>query len=634
MFKGKRVFISGGAGVIGTALVERLYEMGAILYVGDIKPRPENWPSEIIYRQGDLNFISKGELDISAPEYFFHLAATFERSVETYDFWDENYQHNIKLSHHLMTCLKDSISLRKVIFASSYLIYNPDLYNFSEPALKPIRLCENEHIYPRNLTGVAKLLHEIELRFLSDFSHAGFTMVAARIYRVYGKNSRDVISRWIRSLLNGETITVYNKEGMFDYIYAGDVAEGLLKLAGSQVTGIINLGREHSRRVEEVLTALKVHFPDMKFTEVEADIPYEASEADMSRFKELIGWVPKRDIEEMIPELLKYERNNLFNQKSKNTKINTLVTSVSSKVPLIKSLKKAYLKLGCDGNIIGADHNFQCIGRNFVDDFWEMPELDELPFETFLRYCNANDIKAVIPTRDGELPFFAKYKKQLQANGIDVMVSEPKVSEACLDKLLFYKKLEALGYPVIQTVKNINELDCKLYVVKECFGAGSRSLGLCLSKDEASKHAQSLQAPIFQPFVEGKEFSVDLYVDLNGKAKGVIVRARELVINGESQITSTCRNPKLEKLSINLVEELGLYGHIVLQVLIDEKEKIHIIECNSRFGGASTLSQQAGLDSFYWFLLESVGVDITNYPFLRTHKELRQIRYAEDLILE
>src|SRR5687768_16701421 len=136
-FKNKKVFISGGNGVIGNCMVKRLHEAGAILLVGDLKPRPKDWPQEIQYRQGDLNGISKAELINFSPQYYFHLAATFERSTESYEFWHENFHHNFKLSNYLMTCLKDCSELQKVIFASSYLIYNPTLYQFDEPRDKP-----------------------------------------------------------------------------------------------------------------------------------------------------------------------------------------------------------------------------------------------------------------------------------------------------------------------------------------------------------------------------------------------------------------------------------------------------------------------------------------------------------------
>jgi carbamoyl-phosphate synthase large subunit len=60
-----------------------------------------------------------------------HLAATFERSAESYEFWEENFRHNVRLSHHLMSLAKDAPSVKRVVFASSYLIYDPSLYQIS-----------------------------------------------------------------------------------------------------------------------------------------------------------------------------------------------------------------------------------------------------------------------------------------------------------------------------------------------------------------------------------------------------------------------------------------------------------------------------------------------------------------------
>jgi carbamoyl-phosphate synthase large subunit len=90
-----RVFVSGGAGVIGMELIPKLYALGATVLVGDLKPRPAAFPSAVLYRQGDLNSMTKQEFDAFAPGLFIHLAATFERSTESYEFWHENFRHNV-----------------------------------------------------------------------------------------------------------------------------------------------------------------------------------------------------------------------------------------------------------------------------------------------------------------------------------------------------------------------------------------------------------------------------------------------------------------------------------------------------------------------------------------------------------
>ena len=111
------------------------------------------------------------------------------------------------------------------------------------------------------------------------------------------------------------------------------------------------------------------------------------------------------------------------------------------------------------------------------------------------------------------------------------------------------------------------------------------------------------------------------------------MRKRVLVVDGESQITSTFLNEDLENIFRNIIKSLNLYGHIILQVFIDENNDIHVIECNARFGGASTISLQAGLDSFYWIYLESQGVSIKDYPFIQLESEITQIRHSKDFYI-
>ena len=305
-WKNKRVFISGGSGVIGTALVNNLIAQDAVLFVGDLKPRPESW-QELKYREGDLITLTRQEIEEFNPEVYFHLAATFERSVETKGFWEENFHHNIALSHHLLSLQKDLPALKKIIFASSYLIYNPDKYLFSTPQNSSQPLNETDPVAPRNLCGMAKMLHEQELVFINKF-RPDLQFVNARIFRSYGKNSRDIISRWIRALLKNETLNVYCPEGRFDFIYAEDVALALQHLAESDFYGIVNLGTGQSRSISEVLEILNQYFTSMKFITEKTHVPYEASQADMMLFKHRVKDFRFRPLEEVIPDLIAFEK--------------------------------------------------------------------------------------------------------------------------------------------------------------------------------------------------------------------------------------------------------------------------------------------------------------------------------------
>ena len=309
-----------------------------------------------------------------------------------------------------------------------------------------------------------------------------------------------------------------------------------------------------------------------------------------------------------------------------------LVTSVSRKVPLVQEIRQAFVKIGTQGKIIGGDAESHVVSRYFTDDFWEMPPLDMLSIDDFIYNCLLRQISLIIPTRDGELPYFAKHKSRLADAGISVMISPQNSVELCVDKLLFYEAFRdnpELG--IIPTASEIVVLEAPSYVVKERYGAGTKGILINASRNQALSHSHSLKYPVFQPFIDGCEYSVDVYVTKQGKVKGVVGRSRDFVVNGESQVSTTLRHSELERATINLVEKIGIRGHAICQAIINN-DGVHFIECNCRFGGASTLSVAAGLDSFYWFLTEAAGGSCDALPFLRSRKELRQVRYPADLI--
>jgi carbamoyl-phosphate synthase large subunit len=437
-------------------------------------------------------------------------------------------------------------------------------------------------------------------------------------------------------LLRNEQITVYRKEGMFDYIFAEDTAEGLIRLAQSDAAeGVINLGTGKARKVSDVIDILKGHFPLLTYVEKdeEASIPYEASQAKISKLWQLTQWRPQYSLEESISEIVNYERSKVGKRSVQQTEkgpFNVLITSVSKKIPLITCIRKAQKTVDPKGRLYGGDANHNCLGKYFVDTFYPMPTLEEDRIESIVEYCMRNDIKAIVPTRDGELLYWAIHKAHLATHGINVMVSHTDAIENTLDKLRFYELGKSLGFPVIETSLDSSELTSANLVVKERFGAGSASIGLGLTQNEALLHGKGLKQPIYQPFVKGLEYSVDLFITSSFELKGAVSRSRDIVVGGESQVTTTCAQPVLEEICTAFALKLKLSGHIIFQVIEDLNGSFQIIECNPRFGGASTLSVESGLSSFYWYFLECQGVDVSPYPFSRKASGLKQIRIPAD----
>jgi len=308
-WKNKKIILTGGAGVIGRELVKKLVERKAQVKCFDIEPKPLVFSSGIEYCREDLSRLNLIEFTSFDPEIIFHLAATFERTEEDINFWEQNFENNILLSHKVIDAAKECKNLKKFIFASSYLIYDPALYLFKRPPKKPVKLKEEDGVDSRNLCGAAKYYTEKELEYLSNFkNYYPFISISARIFRVYGRGSRDIISRWVRAGLKGEKIETFLKENSFDYIFAEDVAEGLLKLAESDIAqGVVNLGSGISRKIKEAVESIKKQIPQVKIKEIKENALFEASCADLSRLKSFTGWGPKVNLEKGIKTIIDYE---------------------------------------------------------------------------------------------------------------------------------------------------------------------------------------------------------------------------------------------------------------------------------------------------------------------------------------
>lgn len=241
------------------------------------------------------------------PEIVFHLAAGFERTVESRAFFSENAHDNIEASQKLNFVLQSCAALKCFVFASSYLVYNYIHYStkpfnlHGHEELKSIDLHEESEVKPRNLCGASKLYTEVESKFVLDKFHPNARWVSARIFRVYGPGGEEVISRWVEAKKRSETICVFNPCNAFDFIHARDVATALHALAFSDVQGIYNVGTGEPSSIQEVLDIIN---PDPTKVFYDADKPQfnEFSCADTKKISDI--WRPTITLEQGIREML------------------------------------------------------------------------------------------------------------------------------------------------------------------------------------------------------------------------------------------------------------------------------------------------------------------------------------------
>ena len=379
------------------------------------------------------------------------------------------------------------------------------------------------------------------------------------------------------------------------------------------------------------MEVIKANFPDVEIERRDdVDIDYEASCADMSLFSEKVGWTPRYDLETAIPEIIEFERHRLENTNN-GFRNNILVSSASRKISLVRSIIEAKLRLAKEAAVYAGDIDDQAHAQFVCDGFVQLPKTTENNIEELLEVLEKHDVGLVIPTRDGELDFWARNRMTFENHGTAVLISDPHAIATSVDKLAFAEFGAANKLPIIPAWEAPEGPGT--FVVKERYGAGSRSIGLNLSESDAEIHGEKLSHPIYQPFIEGREISVDAWLDRRHKVKGLVLRERNEVANGESVVTTTFRDPELESECVKVLESLPLRGPVVLQLIVDQAGHPHIIELNARFGGASTASISAGLDMWYWTLLEQDGQDLESVPFHRSEEEIRQIRVQQDIVL-
>ena len=269
-------------------------------------------------------------------------------------------------------------------------------------------------------------------------------------------------------------------------------------------------------------------------------------------------------------------------------KFTILFSSLSAKLALLRSVISEVKSVSNDFDVIAADSNTDCYGADKVENFIKMPPIHDLSPSSLIKFCKENKIRFVIPTRDAELIFWAKQKELMSANGIGVMNSTLNAIELCEDKFTFATELSDAPIPPIRTSLSGKEMlkEYDRFVIKERRGSASRSIGLNLKKEDIPRHSQAIKKPVFQPFINGKEFSAETWIDKSGKCHGVILRWRLKVIDGESHESVTFSNPEWVKMLVNTFSLIkGLYGHILAQVIVDPRQNLHLVEINPRLGG-------------------------------------------------
>jgi carbamoyl-phosphate synthase large subunit len=224
--------------------------------------------------------------------------------------------------------------------------------------------------------------------------------------------------------------------------------------------------------------------------------------------------------------------------------------------------------------------------------------------DRFLGLCRDNKISLVVSVADRELNALDIIVIDLKALGVKTLLPTiPGALAICQNKRLFVQWCSEEGFPTPRTIPTgrarsviANSARFPLFA-RPAIGQSSIGTWVVTTPEMMAAFESMADELIIQEMVTDPEYSIDVLSSFEGKALQAVVRRRLVVRGGESTTTQVVQCSELEALALKVCDGLGLVGHSVVQAFWSERNGPRLIEVNPRFGGASTLSIRAGLDS-------------------------------------
>jgi UDP-glucose 4-epimerase len=311
--KGTRVLVTGGAGFIGSAIVDQLLQKNCekIVAVDNfVRGRRDNLQKSLRHNhvsliEGDIRDSALMDRLIEDSNVVFHMAAlritqcAAEPRLAKEVMVDATFDVIEK-------CVKHKIA--KVVAASSASVYGM-ADQFPTP--------ETQNPYDnRTLYGAAKAFNEGLLRSFNEMY--GLPYVAMRYFNAYGPRMdihgryTEVLIRWMERIHNGEPPVIFGdgKQTM-DFVYVNDIARANIRGAECDVDDVVfNIGSQSETSLEQlaVLLARVMGRDDLQpIYQGERKVnPVPRRLADITAARELLGWEPQISLEQGLSDLFNW----------------------------------------------------------------------------------------------------------------------------------------------------------------------------------------------------------------------------------------------------------------------------------------------------------------------------------------
>jgi carbamoyl-phosphate synthase large subunit len=242
--------------------------------------------------------------------------------------------------------------------------------------------------------------------------------------------------------------------------------------------------------------------------------------------------------------------------------------------------------------VIGVDSNPYSFGLYKLPKSYVIPRGDDpMYISTMLNLAKKEKVNAVISGPEEELIPLSRNRGLFEEQGTAILVSSSETVDTCVDKQKTYEFFLNNGIPMPEMYADINSVHFPC-IIKPCLGRGSIGVYKLNNLEDLVFYSRGVSNPIFQEFIPGEEYSVDVLADRNGNALSIVPRLRVGVESGISVKSLTVFDADIIEQCKRIIKKLKIFGPACIQCIKNDRG-IFFIEINLRFGGGSVLSMRA-----------------------------------------
>lgn len=292
----------------------------------------------------------------------------------------------------------------------------------------------------------------------------------------------------------------------------------------------------------------------------------------------------------------------------------------------IKSLKMSNFS----GKIVATDSTSLSAGFFMADASEILPEADAQYYvRRLFEIVEKHSVQVLMPSSGFDIYPYSENRDALAKLGAIAVVSDRDTLEICRDKLLTYKKMSD-KFNVPFTTADPDKVRSFPVIAKPRYGKGSRNVTKVNNEADLRYIAANFGNTIFQEFLPGVEYTIDVLSDMNKKPLFAVPRIRLQTKAGISTKGRVVRDADLETTCMNMARKIGIRGPSCIQMKESSDGQLQLIEINSRLGGGTIFSTLAGAN-FPAMILEMISGTPIDPPRV---SEITVVRYYEEIVIE